>query len=653
VSFFRKLFGISRPPERKTDVAILFDFECSSYSGSGEEAREFLQPVLEFMASRSDLPVNFKISGVSLSSLLSRGVKSVETIAGMISGGSAEFLGTGYSNSALPIFDDVVVLDQLSKQRDYVKMLFDCDPAGFYFPFSAVSRDVLSMVSRYGYGYIIFEDVYLNSVSAREISEAIDRDDEPGGSRLPKMMFVPQIFSCDGENLIAFSEFTAFMRYFLEAAMAGSRGRKNSILKRVFGHLAKLDSGSVVTLRFDSRAIITAFKAKGAGLSEAASGVISILEWLADSGYASASLYRNSLPQEPDRLHPVSSEGLVRYVSFACPALYDHFTASMEARRHLASLNKFYKKLGETQRLFSRLLKAESEKAAYNPIIELAREIGLIYQYSLGSVEESERSGTHLEKIPSAGIYLGFIREMRTKNKGVFVYDIDSDRAEEIVFINERIFLVLKSGSGIAHFINLPSGMESIPSDLDGGNRASDEYCGSDQYSVSSGEFFVPQYTYYPSQSLMVGAQFTFEAEQFRISKGLSLFNNALIIRYKIKNTRTSELNLAWKIVFRFAPDFLSVLKYGESVLGFFSGNSRLQTGIEHVPGESGVSILNRISGACVNLGFGRAVPMAVRSDLQDHSLRSVLDYSFVLAPLEECNFTVSVSFGAKPEIKS
>lgn len=704
----KKLFGSGGRSRSKIDVAIIFDYESSPWASLEEEASQLLLPVAEFAASRAGLAVNFRSSGVALSNLLTKGLKAVESLIALKEAGRAEALGTGYSNSVLSILGDEILREQVASHREYVKALFDSAPSGFCFPYCAVSGGMMPLLASSGYDYAVLDDLYVDHARARELAEAMDAGGSAEPSPAAKTLFVPRAVSC-GERLFRiFAEFTAFEKVFSSCGFPFNRARARAFMERAFTLLESCDGGSLVTLRFDFRSVVSAFASRGFGPGAAAAGMICVLEWLADSGRASTFLYSNHpsagrvTPHQdrtpsgaPEKSReekapppvPIEPGQLVRYATYKSPSLYNHFTASMNARKQLASLDKFYRKMAETRRLFSRILRAGSEKnTCYEPLIELARQLCLMRQYSLGSPEETERRGSHLGGIDSAGLYLSYIREMRTRNRGIFVYDIDSDRTEEIVFINEKVFLVIKPSGGIKNFIYLPAGMEAVqaatghePSDFEEPgcfeqysvraqmpddlkqNDARDTAVLRTQRKEDSGAqmpseqgrndardtagYFTPSYSYRPSQSLMVGAQFVHESEYLKVYRGMSIFNESLIIRYRIKNTRPSRLPLSWKMVFRFSPDFLSVLRYGSSVLGFYSGESRVELGKPVLAAGREFTVLNLISDGCVQMNFGRITPSSVRADLVDRSMRVCLDYSLDVAPLDECNFNLSVSF--------
>jgi len=640
-------------------IAILLCYDSYFGPRQRDEINRIISPVIELLDKYPSVCLNLKISGITLSGMLWHNYKFVEKIASLFSQGRLEFLGSGFSNSLLTVFEKTIVSEQIIKHRDYIKSVFDVLPKGFIPPFGCFSKEMFTVLNENDFKYIILDDCYLSPRQVAEFADLIEKKGRKNINGILKNIFMPRKVVSGTGDFTIFQEFTMFSERLKKYVVDGNEKTFFKFLSEAFNAFDFVEKDSLITLKIDINSLLSMFAKTHADLIRIGGFVTTILEWIINSNYAELCLFekwyneKNAALREKKEFS-VESSGFSRYAGSDIPDIYEKFNSADSSSKYISLINNFSKKVYETQKNFSGLLRADREKLSFMPLIELSKAIGLFYQYSFGRPAELEKNSLHYEILSKAAIHLNYLQDLRIKSKGVYLADINSDLRNEILFINDRVFVLLRQNSEIGSFIHLASGGEAIgefivPSDLMRTSGIPESCSGIDTYILASherdGEKAV-KYSYQQSQSLLVGAQFSSNIGEFQVSKGTSLYNNKFETKFIIKNNQVSENSIKWIVRYSFAPDYLSVIRYGRSILGFISSDGQsFEFEKEYQLSGSGIGIINKLNNNYVYVNFSRLVPDVTKTSLNAHSYGLTFTYDLNFKSFEEKSFVINIVY--------
>jgi len=646
-------------PKSPTSLAILLCYD--SYFGPHvkEDINKFLIPIIEHIGRNPKMKLNMKIPGVTLSAMLWYNYKFVEKLVSMETEGKLEFLGTAFSNPVLPLLDKQIVSEQVVKQREYIKLIFDTFPRGFSFPYDSFSKEILPLLHEHDYKYFICEDAYFDAAAVKSLSDCINKRVKISDAAISKLIFAPRKLIYESSDFTVFTEFTEFSTMLKKTIRDGSEKAFYKFLEESLDIFHLFDRSSLITLKIHVFSIFEICHNEHIDSAKAVKVLINFLDFISECEHISINLYEKWYSERSQMLYEnknqiICSSDFRRYSTYEYPDLLEKFSSIPGSNEKMEALKNFMTKVQSFQRVFSTLLRTEREKIAYNPMIELSKVIGLFYQYSFGAPDEAGKLRQCHNNFNRPGAHLGYINEMRLKTKGVYVSDINGDKKDEIIFVNDRIFVLMNERGEMESFINLATGAEaisSIPACADYSRKASipDQLCCADYYRVAGQEGPAARikYDYRPSQSILVGAQFLMSDHKLKIVKSASLYNNTFVLRYNIKNTGIYDISFDLISKFAFAPDYLSVIKYGKPVLGFFTDDRALEAEKSYEIGSSGIGVVNRLNNSYIYMTGARVFPQTANTSVLFHSFGIELTYPLQMRPDEECNFILNIVFNA------
>ena len=101
------------------------------------------------------------ITGHTVEYLLKHSPKTIDTLQSLISKGTIELLGTGYSHPILPLIPPKRIEAQIKDQLELMKKTFSSTITGFWPPELAVSSIVLSTVKKLGIEWVTIDHEHL------------------------------------------------------------------------------------------------------------------------------------------------------------------------------------------------------------------------------------------------------------------------------------------------------------------------------------------------------------------------------------------------------------------------------------------------------------------------------------------------------------
>ncbi len=644
-------------PKSPTSLAILLCYD--SYFGPHvkEDINKFLIPIIEHIGRNPEMKLNVKIPGVTLSAMLWYNYKFVEKLVSMQAEGKLEFLGTAFSNSVLPLFDKQIVSEQIVKHREYLKSIFDALPRGFSFPYDGFSKEILPLLHEHDFKYFICEDAYFDAAAVKSLSDCINKRVKIGDAAISKLIFAPRKLIYESSDFTVFTEFTEFSAMLKKTIRDGAEKVFYKFLEESLDIFHLFDRSSLITLKIDVFAIFEICHKEHIDPAKAVKVIINFLDFISECEHIGINLYEKWYSERSQMLYEnknqiICSSDFRRYSTREYPGMLESFSAAPGTEEKMEALKNFTTKVHSFQRVFSALLRTEREKISYNPMIDLSRTLGLFYQYSFGAPDETGKLKHCHDNFNRPGAHLGYINEMRLKTKGVYVSDINGDKKEEIMFINDRIFVLMNEQGEMESFINLATGAEAIstiPACVDYSRKScvADQLCCADHYRPSGREGAGTRikYDYRPSQSILVGAQFLMSDKNLKIVKSASLYNNTFVIRYVIKNISGDDLAIDLLAKFAFAPDYLSVIKYGKPVLGFFAEDHALEADKSYEIGSSGIGVVNRLNNNYIYMTGSRILPQTANTSVLFHSFGIELVYPLQMRQDEEVNFILNIVF--------
>jgi len=656
LSIIKNILTFKKKSSAPVKIALLFSFDSAFKSEIREELNRVLIPIFEYIDKSPSISVNFKISGTTLSTLLWYNYKFVEKLVSMVASEKIELVGSGFSNCVLTALERETLIDQITKHKEYLKLIFDHLPKGFLFPHECFSRELLPIIAENNFKYFIMEDQFFNSSAAKSFVEGLSGKPKISEDAISRLVFVPRKVKCDGFEFFTFSEFSEFSEVFRKALAENNESIFYKFVQKAFKSFERFDRESLVTLKFDLSNISGMSQKPLFELPKVSEIISNFLQFISESKNIETVTYEkwyaeNSNYFDENGSQTINSSGLKRYCGRRDPELHEKLSASADFKSKMARLNGFTKKTIDSRKICSSLLRSDREKIAYNPIIELARMISLYYQHSLGSLDIlMPHNSIFTEGMNEAETHLSCLNEFRIKNKGVYSVDTWYDGKEKIIIVNDRIFSLVNDDATINNFIELSSGAEYI-----GGFIAKNLNRANDLYDFKTGEdFCIMQdeqnetrisYKYQPSHSLLVGAQFFSKTKKLEIVKGMSLFNNKFVTKYSIKNDSASTIKINWKIKYSFAPDYLSVIKYGRPVLGFFSGDRVIDPDCEFKPDENGIGVINKLNESYIYINTLRTAPDSIKTLTLHHSYGVILSYDISFQPFEDKSFILDIGF--------
>ncbi len=655
LSLIKKLFKIDKSASSPIKISILFCYDTFFKPETREELNRVLIPIVEFVDKNPDISVNFKLSGAALSSLLWHNYKFVEKMVSMVAAGKIELLGSSFSNCSLPLVDKEVVIEQVASHKQYIKQVFDHLPKGFIFSQDCFSKEMLAVIGENNYKYFVLQDRYFNQSAVNSLIDSFEKKSRVNEEAISKLVYIPKKIISEGRDFFAFSEFSEFGEYFKKALDENNENIFYKFVQSAFKSFEKFDCDSLITLKFDMTDISNISQKPLFELSKVPEIILNFMRFIAETKNFQAVTYEkwhdeNHNRTENDNTHILNPSGLKRSSCYKNPDYYEKASSSAVFKKRLNAVNSYAQKLSDSRKLCAGLMRADREKIAYNPIVELSKMSAMLYQHSFGAFDELDSQRALVDSLSEAEIHLNCLSELKANNKGAYTIDINGNGRENIIVVNDKIFVLLNENGSINNFIELIRGYEYIGGDVSKPmnrlNALYDFKPGEDFYSLDShDEEERVEYKYQPSHSILVGAQFNHRNRKFEVVKGMSLFNNKFVTRYNIKNSGTSLLQMSWKVKYSFSPDYLSVLKYGRPVLAFFSKDKAIEPDRDYKGLEEGLGVANKLSDSRIYIDTLRIFPDYIKTLTMHHAYGIIINYNLSFQPLEEKHFILDIGF--------
>ncbi len=651
----KKLFKIDKSASLPVKISLLFCYDTFFKPETREELNRVLTPIVEFVDKNPDISVNFKLSGASLSSLLWHNYKFVEKMVSMAAAGKIELLGSSFSNCSLPLLDKEVIIEQVAGHKQYIKQVFDHLAKGFVFSQECFSKEMLGVIGENNYKYFVLQDRYFNHSAVNSLIDSFEKKGRVNEEAISKLVYIPKKIISEGRDFYAFSEFSEFGECFKRALDENNENIFYKFVQNAFKSFEKFDRDSLITLKFDMTDISNISQKPLFELSKVPEIILNFMRFVAENKSFQAVTYEKWHEQNHGRVetgnaHIINPSGLKRSCSYKTPDYYEKVSSSPVFKKRLNAVNLYAQKLSDSKKLCAGLMRADREKIAYNPIIELSKMTAMFYMHSFGAFDELGSQRALVDSIGEAEAHLNCLSELRANNKGAYTFDPNGSGRENIVVVNDKIFVLLNENGSINNFIELVRGYEYIGGDVSKPmnrlNALYDFKPGEDFFSLDSHEEEERvEYKYQPSHSILVGAQFNHKNRKFEAVKGVSLFNNKFVTRYNVKNSSTSSLQVNWKVKYSFSPDYLSVLKYGRPVLTFFSKDRTIEPDRDYKGLEEGVGVANKLSDSRIYIDTLRISPDYIKTLTMHHAYGIIINYSLTFQSLEEKHFILDIGF--------
>jgi len=655
LTLIKKFLNIDKSASMPLKVSILFCYDAFFKPEMREELNRVLIPIVEYVDKNPGIPVNFKLSGATLSGLLWHNYKFVEKMISLVASGKIELLGSSFSNCALTFLDREIASEQVAGHKHYIKQVFDHLPKGFVFAHDCFSKELLSVIGEYNYKYFILQDRYLNQSAVNSLVESFDKKSRVNEEAISRLVYIPKKIISEGSDFFAFSEFCEFGEYFKKVLDENNESIFYKFVQSAFKSFANFDRNSLVTLKFDLSDISNISLKPLFDLGKVSEIILNFMQFLLENKYFQSVTYEkwhdeNHNRTDNDNSQVIDPAGIKRSCGYRTPDHYEKASASAAFKKRLEAVHSYAQKLADSKKLCASLLRADREKISYNPIIELSKMTAMLYQHSFGCPAELDSKMSLVDSLAEARTHLNCLNELRANSKGVYTLDVNSDGSEKVIIVNDKIFVMLNETGSINNFIELVRGYEYIGGGVSRQlNRLNDMYdfkSGEDYYSIDShDEETRIEYSYQPSHSVLVGAQFSYKYASFEVVKGMSLFNNKFVTRYNIKNTSSTPFQMSWKVKFSFSPDYLSVLKFGRPLLVFFTQDKTIEPDREYKGLEDGIGVANKLSDSYIYINTLRIVPDSIKTMTMQHAYGLILSYTLAFQPLEEKHFILDIGF--------
>lgn len=655
ISIIKKLFNLDRSHSLPLNVAILFCYDAFFKPETRDDVNRVLFPIIEYADKNPEMPINFKLSGASLSSLLWHNYKFVEKMAAMVASGKIELMGSGFSNCALGVLDTEVVAEQVTSHRQYMKQVFDRLAKGFVFPHDCFSKDLLSVIGENNYKYFVMQDRYFNQSAVNSLVESLEKKKGANEEAISRLVYIPKKIISEGRDFFAFGEFSELGEYFRRALDENSEAVFYKSVQNAFRALVNFDRASLVTFKFDLSDISNISQKPLFDLAKVAEIILNFMQFISENKCFRAVTYEkwhdeNYDRPEEDNAHIINPSSLKRFAGYKNPGYFEKAAATALFKKRLSAVHAYAQKLADSKKLCAGLQRADRERISYNPIIELSKTEAMFYEHSFGAPDDIDSERALVDSIADAETHLNFLGELRVNNKGVYALDVNGDGREKIIIVNDKIFVLLNGNGSISNFIELLRGYEYIGGvvsrPMNRLNALYDFSSGEDFYSMDShDEETRVDYKYQPSHSILVGAQFTYKCKAFEAVKGMSLFNSKFVTRYNVKNLSACPMQMSWRVKYSFSPDRLSVLKYGRPVLIFFSKDKTIDPDRDYRGLEDGIGVANKLSESYIYIDTLRIAPDYVKTLTMQHSYGIVIGYTLSFAPFEDKHFILDIGF--------
>ncbi len=653
LSLIKKIFKMDRSASMPLKISVSFCYDTFYKPEIREELNRVLIPLVEFVDKNPGISVNFKFSGAALSALLWYNYKFIEKMVAMVAAGKIEMLGSSFSNCSLPLLDKEVVIEQVIGHKQYIKQVFDRLTKGFVFSQNCFSKEMLAVIGENNYKYFTLQDRYFNQSAVNSLVASFEGKTKVNEDAISKLVYVPKKIISDGRDFFAFAEFSEFGEYFKKALDENNENIFYKFVQAAFKSFSKFDRDSLVNLQFNLSDISNISQKPLFELSKVSEIILNFLRFIVENKNFQATTFEkwhdeNHNRQEIDNTRILNPSNLKRAYDYKTPDYFEKAFSSAGFKKRLNAVNLYAQRLSDSKKLCAGLMRADREKISYNPIIELSKMTAMLYQHSFGAFDEFDSKRALIDSLSEAETHLNCLSELRANNKGAYTININNDKKENIVIVNDKIFVLLNANGSINNFIELLRGYEYIGGDVSKNiNRLNTIYDfrpGDDFYSFDSrDEETRIDYKYQPSHSILVGAQFFNKNDKFEVVKGMSLFNNKFVTRYNIKNNSTSPIQITWKIKYSFSPDHLSILKFGRPLLAFFSKDKTIESDRDYQGLENGIGVANRLTDSHIYIDTLRITPDYIKTMTMHHSYAIIMTYVMPFQPLEEKHFILDI----------